>query len=98
MAQLVKNLPAMLEAWVQSPGEGKGLPTPVFWPGEFHGLYSPWGCKESVRLSDFHFLSDINFLAYLYFFGETMFLSHHDMGLLMSIYEQTKGKKEMLLC
>ena len=28
------------------------LPTPVFWPGEFHGQrnlagYSPWGCKES---------------------------------------------------
>ena len=23
------------------------LPTPAFWPGEFHGLYSPWGCKES---------------------------------------------------
>ena len=22
------------------------LPTPVFLPGEFHGLYSPWGCKE----------------------------------------------------
>ena len=20
--------------------------TPVFWPGEFHGLYSPWGLKE----------------------------------------------------
>ena len=20
--------------------------TPVFWPGEFHGLYSPWGRKE----------------------------------------------------
>ena len=19
----------------------------LFWPGEFHGLYSPWGCKES---------------------------------------------------
>ena len=18
-----------------------------FWPGEFHGLYSPWDCKES---------------------------------------------------
>ena len=33
------------------------LPTPVFWPGEFHGLYSPWGCKESswTPLSDFHF-------------------------------------------
>ena len=25
-----------------SPGEGK-----VFWLGEFHGLYSPWGRKES---------------------------------------------------
>ena len=23
------------------------LPTPVFWPGEFHGLYSPWSRKES---------------------------------------------------
>ena len=52
VAQLVKNPPAMREAWVQSMGwedpleKGK-LPTPVFWPGEFHGLYSPWGCKES---------------------------------------------------
>ena len=44
MAQLVKNPPAMQETWVWSlswaPGEGKGYPTPVFWPGEFHGLYS----------------------------------------------------------
>ena len=32
----------------RSPGEGrKRLPTPGFWPGEFHGLYSPWGRKES---------------------------------------------------
>ena len=36
-----------------SPGLGRfpwrreRLPTPVFWPEEFHGLYSPWGCKES---------------------------------------------------
>ena len=30
------------------------LPTLVFWPREFHGLYSPWGHKEldtSERLS-----------------------------------------------
>ena len=26
--------------------ERNGYHTPVFWPGEFHGLYSPWGCKE----------------------------------------------------
>ena len=31
----------------RSPGEGIRLSTPVFWPGEFHGLYSPRGCKES---------------------------------------------------
>ena len=23
------------------------LPTLVFWPGEFPGLYSPWDCEES---------------------------------------------------
>ena len=26
---------------------GGFYPTPVFWPGEFHGLYNPWGHKES---------------------------------------------------
>ena len=26
---------------------GLGRSTPVFWPGEFQGLYSPWGHKES---------------------------------------------------
>ena len=25
----------------RSPGKGKGYPTPVFWPVEFYGLYSP---------------------------------------------------------
>ena len=29
------------------PGEGKGYPLQYFWPGEFHGLYSPWGHKEA---------------------------------------------------
>ena len=35
------------------------LPTPVFWPGEFYGLYTPWDHKESdmtERLS-LHFTS-----------------------------------------
>ena len=27
----------------------KRLLTPVFWPGEFHRLYSPWGRKESDK-------------------------------------------------
>ena len=52
VAQLVKNLPAMWETWVRSLGwedplERERLPTPVFWLGEFHGLYSPRGHKES---------------------------------------------------
>ena len=29
------------------PWRRERLPTPVFWPGEFHLLYSPWGHKES---------------------------------------------------
>ena len=29
------------------PWRRQQLPSPVLWPGEFHGLYSPRGCKES---------------------------------------------------
>ena len=47
VAQLVKNLPAMQETWVQYPWRRAKLPTSVLWPGEFQGLYSPWGCKKS---------------------------------------------------
>ena len=47
VAQLVKNPPAKQETWVRSLGwevplKKKGKATiPVFWPGEYHGLYSP---------------------------------------------------------
>ena len=48
VAQLVKNPPAMWETWVgKIPWRRERLLTPVFRPGEFHGLYSPWGRKES---------------------------------------------------
>ena len=34
--------------WVGTmPWRRERLPTPVFWAGEFHSLYSPWGHKES---------------------------------------------------
>ena len=37
----VENLGLIAELG-RSPGEGKERqPTPVFWPGEFHELYSP---------------------------------------------------------
>ena len=38
------------------------LPSPVFWPEEFHGLYSPWGHKESdmtEQLSLALFIKDV---------------------------------------
>ena len=50
------NLSAVQETWVRSLGWEDPLeywlPTPVFFPGEFHGQrslagYSPWGTKES---------------------------------------------------
>ena len=43
------------------PWRRERVPTPVFWPGEFHGLYSSWGHKESdttERLSLFIILLD----------------------------------------
>ena len=51
VAQLVKNLPAVWETgfdpWVgKIPWRRERLPTPVFWPGEFHGLCRTWGRKE----------------------------------------------------
>ena len=60
MPQLVKNPPAMqrpgFDPWVgKIPWRRERLPTPVFWPGEFHGLYHQWGRKESDMTSDFHF-------------------------------------------
>ena len=57
VAQTIKNLPVTWETWLLSlvgkiPWRKEWLPTPVFWPEEFHGQrnlagYSPWGCKES---------------------------------------------------
>ena len=46
-----KELPAMWDTWVWSlggkiPWRRERLPIPVFWPGESHGLCSPWGHKD----------------------------------------------------
>ena len=62
--QLVKNLPAMwrpgFDPWVgKFPWRRERLPIPVFWPGEFHGLYSPWVAKSQTCLSDFHFTPSV---------------------------------------
>ena len=69
VAQLVRNLPAMWETWVgKISWRRERLPILVFWPGEFHGLYSPWGLKESdmtERLSHKLFWNLVYFVATL---------------------------------
>ena len=67
VAQTVKNPPAKWETWVRSLAwedslEKGRLPTPVFWPGEFHGHRSLAGyshdvAKSQTRLRDFHFVA-----------------------------------------
>ena len=63
-ASLVVQLPlAMWETWVWSldckDSRRRGrLPTPVFWPGEFHGLSSPWGHRDRYNWTTFTFTSE----------------------------------------
>ena len=54
-----RSFSAAYRSWRQGMGRGsllcigktpwrrQRLPNPSFLPGECHGLYSPWGCKES---------------------------------------------------
>ena len=72
VAQLVKDPPAMLETFVQSlvgkiPWRRERLPTLVFWPGEFHRLYSPWGRKEedTTEWLSLHWLHELHCLHFI---------------------------------
>ena len=59
VAQLVKNPRCWrpgFHPWVgKIPWRRERLSTSVFWPGEFHGLYSPWVPESQTRLSYVHF-------------------------------------------
>ena len=43
------------------PWRREQLPTPVFCPGEFYGLYNPWGCKEADRTEQLSVTWSIHF-------------------------------------
>ena len=44
----ISKMRPRFDPWVgKIPWRRKRLPIPVFWPGEFHGLCSPWGRGET---------------------------------------------------
>ena len=55
------------DPWVgKIPWRRERLPTPVFWPGESYGLYSPWGRKEldmTEQSSDTHYRETLRRLS-----------------------------------
>jgi len=58
MRNTEEEIEATLDIWVRKiPWRRKWHPTPVFLPGECHGLkrpvgYSPWGCKSWTQPSN----------------------------------------------
>ena len=109
VAQLIKNLPTMQETWVWSLGwedplRGERLPTSVFWPGEFHGLYSPWGGKEldtTEQLSLYVFWA--NELSYVVvfvsiekkdspWFSTSRIYNNHDNYLILFLFSVSQAK------
>ena len=77
VAQLVKNQPAIgrpgFNPWVAKiPWRRERLPTPVFWPGEFQGLYSPWGHKRVGH--DWATFTSVHMLTQILNMGKTELL------------------------
>ena len=53
------------DPWVgKIPWRRERLPTPVFWPREFHGLYSPWGSRvrHNWEIFTFTYENDSHFM------------------------------------
>ena len=47
------------DPWVgKIPWRRERLPTPVFWPREFHGLYNPWCHRESDTIEQLSLHND----------------------------------------
>ena len=64
--------------WIgKIPWRRERLPTPVFWPGEFHGLYSSWAHKESdvTEWLSLHFIVLLACLCLVFEFCTILWLS-----------------------
>ena len=73
LLKLSLNSDAMQETWVgKIPWRRERLPNPVFWSGEFFGLYSPRGHKES-DMTEWFSLS-------------LKFLGHHHASILLTFW------------
>ena len=108
VTHMVKNLPTMLETWVQSLGcedplkKGTATP-PVFWPGEFHGQRGLAAevhrvTKSPNPLSNFHFL--FFFICRRGKAEDKTFRQHHnsvDMNL-SQLWGDSEGQGSLACC
>ena len=71
------NAGAGFNPWVgKIPWRRERLPTPLFWPGEFHGLYTVRGAANSwTRLNNFHVHSEF-YIVIQKFKRPTSFVFH----------------------
>ena len=47
----------------KTPWRRERLPTPVFWPGEFHGLYNPWGRRVGILIHELYQIQEALFCS-----------------------------------
>ena len=74
--------------WVgKIPWRRERLPAPVFWPGEFHGLYSPWGRRVRHNWVTFTF-------TFLLSPWTPIFTHYSTLMTSLSVQLKTKGKKK----
>ena len=87
-------------SWVGKISRGRErLPTPVFWPGEFHGLYSPWGRKEldtTERLSHFDFTSPFSAHIHCHVMWSSAF--GHSFSVLSAFFPPVSQSHYILWC